>query len=331
MLGAVVLIVLGALVGLVWLALSAIGVLGSAPSGRLFSAIALLVGGIAVAVAVIALRRVARPAQSLVSAAQQVEAGDYSARVQVRGPRQLRSLARAFNAMSSRLEAQEARRRSVVDDVAHELRTPVTVIRGQTEAIIDGLYPPSADRLKPILAATDTLESLIDDLRTLAMAETGSLRLRREPVDLALLVRDTLDGFRATASEQGVTLVADTGTAVPLIDADPARLGSVLRNLVSNALRYTQRGGTIRVAVAAGAEPVVHVAVADDGVGIPADLLARVFDRFVKGPGSPGSGLGLAIVRDIVEAHGGTVTAHNNAAGGAAFDVTLPVHAPAGG
>jgi signal transduction histidine kinase len=307
------------------LVLSAAGVLGSAPSGRLFSGLVLLVAAVAIVVAVLLLRRVARPAASLVTAAQRIENGDFSARVQVRGPRQLRSLARAFNAMSSRLEAEEARRQSVLDEVAHELRTPVTVIRGQTEAILDGVYPATPGGLKPILAATETLESLIDDLRTLAMAETGGLRLRREPVDLGLLVRNELDGFRANAAEQGVTLNADIEGSLPIIDGDPVRLGSVVRNLLTNALRHTPRGGGIRVAVAAGSGMSVHLIVSDDGIGIPVELLPRVFDRFVKGPGSPGSGLGLAIVRDIVEAHRGTVTARNNATRGATFDVTLPV------
>jgi signal transduction histidine kinase len=157
------------------------------------------------------------------------------------------------------------------------------------------------------------------------MAETGGLRLRREPVDLGLLVRNELDGFRANAAEQGVTLNADIEGSLPIIDGDPVRLGSVVRNLLTNALRHTPRGGGIRVAVAAGSGMSVHLIVSDDGIGIPVELLPRVFDRFVKGPGSPGSGLGLAIVRDIVEAHRGTVTARNNATRGATFDVTLPV------
>ena len=321
----------GAIAGLVWLILGALGVLGSAPLGRIPSGIALLLGIVAVLIAVRALRRVTRPATSLVAAAQRIEAGDYSARVQVRGPRQLRSLARAFNEMSSRLEAEEARRQSVIADVAHELRTPLTVIRGQTEAIVDGIYPSSPERLKPILAATDTMEALIDDLRTLAQAETGSLRLHREPTDIGLLVNDTLDAFRGAATEQGVTLTADVADPSPIVDGDPVRLGSVLRNLVTNALRYTSRGGTVVAVVDAGNDGLVHVAVTDDGAGIPPDLLPRVFDRFVKDRASPGSGLGLAIVRDIVEAHGGTVSARNNAAGGATVEVTLPAAAAGAG
>lgn len=321
---AIVVIILSALAGVVWLILSALGVIGSAPLARIPSGIAVLLGVIAVIIAAQVLRRLGEPATSLVDAAQRIEAGDYSARVPVRGPRQLRSLARAFNEMSSRLEAEEARRQTVIADVAHELRTPLTVIRGQTEAIMDGIYTYSPERLTPILAATDTLEALIEDLRTLAQAETGGLRLHREPTDLGLLVNGTLDAFRGTAAEQGVTLTAHIADPSPVVDGDPVRLGSVLRNLVTNALRYTQRGGTVIASVAAATDGAVHLAVSDDGEGISPDLMPRVFDRFVKDRASPGSGLGLAIVRDIVEAHGGTVVARNNAVRGATFEVTLP-------
>ena len=326
------LVMFGAIIaGFVWLVLRALGVLGSAPVGRIPSGIAVVLGVIAIVIAARVLRRVTVPATSLVAAAQRVEAGDYSARVQVRGPRQLRSLARAFNAMSSRLEAEEARRQSVVADVAHELRTPLTVIRGQAEAIIDGIYTPSPERLKPILAATDTLEALIDDLRTLAQAETGSLQLHREPTDLGLLVNETLDAFRGSAAEQGVTLEAHVADPSPVIDGDAVRLGSVLRNLVTNALRHTPRGGTVVAAVDVIPGGVARLTVTDTGDGVPPDLLPRVFDRFVKDPASPGSGLGLAIVRDIVEAHGGTVSARNNPGGGAALEVSLPVDAAGAG
>lgn len=321
---AIVVIILAALAGVVWLILSGLGVLGSAPLARIPSGIAVLLGVIAVIMAVQVLRRLSEPVTSLVAAAQRIEAGDYSARVSVRGPRQLRSLARAFNEMSSRLEAEEARRQTVIADVAHELRTPLTVIRGQTEALIDGIYAYSPGRLAPILAATDTLEALIDDLRTLAQAETGGLRLQREPTDLGVLVNGTLDAFRGTAAEDGVTLAARIADPSPVVDGDPVRLGSVLRNLVSNALRHTPRGGSIVTAAGGAVDGVVHLTVTDSGEGIPPDLLPRVFDRFVKGRTSPGSGLGLAIVRDIVEAHGGTVTARNNPGGGATLEVTLP-------
>jgi two-component system sensor histidine kinase BaeS len=321
--GVLLLVFAGAMSALVWLVLSAAGVVSAGLFTRVVSAAALVLGVLAVITAVLVVRRLATPAGSLVQAAGRIEAGDYSARAPVRGPRELRSLARAFNAMSSRLEADEARRRSLLADVAHELRTPLTVIRGQAEGIVDGVYPAEPQQMAPILAATGTLEVLVEDLRTLALAEAQILRLNREPVDPAVLVNETLDALRPAASEAGVFLVADTASAVGLVDGDPARLRGVLGNLVSNALRHTPRGGTVRVE-ASGSPGGARITVSDDGEGIPPDLLPRIFDRFVKGPVSTGSGLGLAIVRDVVEAHGGTVSAESTQGVGTAVHVTLP-------
>jgi two-component system sensor histidine kinase BaeS len=308
---------------LTWLLLSATGVVGAAPIGRIVAAVGLLLGIAAVVAAGVALRRLAAPATRLVDAARRIEAGDYSARVPVRGPSELRSLARAFNAMTSRLEADEARRRSVLSDVAHELRTPITVIRGQAEGIIDGVYPGDADHLRPVLSATQTLEVLVDDLRTLAAADTGSLRLNREPVELAILVDEVFAQFTETARAATVRLEAAIDPPGLTVDADSVRLRSALANLVGNALRHTHAGGEVRVD-ARHAGDDVQVLVRDDGDGIPSDLLPRVFDRFVKGAESPGSGLGLAIVRDIVEAHGGTVSATSIPGAGTGIRLTLP-------
>jgi two-component system sensor histidine kinase BaeS len=307
----------------VWLVLSALGVVGSAPFARLVSGAGLLLGVLAVVMAAMLVRRLSAPAGRLVEAARRVETGDFSARVPVRGPSELRSLARAFNAMSSRLEAEQVRRRSVLADVAHELRTPLTIIRGQAEGIADGIYPAQPQEMVPILAATRTLEALVEDLRTLALADAGGLRLEREPIDVAVLVNETLDAFRPAAASAGIDLLEEVDAGVPVIEGDAARLSGVLGNLVSNALRHTPRGGTVRVTgVKSGAG--VRLSVRDDGEGIPADLLPRVFDRFVKGASSSGSGLGLAIVRDVVEAHGGTVSAESAGGTGTAIHVTLP-------
>jgi len=321
---AVVLLVFGgAGTALVWLVLSAIGVVGSAPFARFVSAAGLLFGVLAIATTGAWVRRLAVPGERLVEAARRVESGDYSARVPVRGPGELRAVARAINSMSARLEADEVRRRSVLADVAHELRTPLTIIRGQAEGIADGVYPASAEQMAPILAATRTLEELVEDLRTMALADAGALRMEREPIDLGALVAETLDGFRPAAAAGQVALVVDAGAGVPTITGDPARLSSVVANLVSNALRHTPAGGTVRVGVQP-ADGGAVLTVADDGEGIPAELLSRVFDRFVKGGASPGSGLGLAIVRDVVDGHGGTVGIESTPGRGTVVRVALP-------
>jgi len=316
---------------LLWLVLSLLGVVGSVPFARSLSGFGVLLGIVAVVVTAAWLRRLVVPGEQLVAAARRIESGDYSARAPVRGPSELRAVARAVNSMSAKLEAEEVRRRSVLADVAHELRTPLTIIRGQAEAIADGVYAAEPAQMMPILAATRTLEKLVEDLRTFALAETGSLRLSREPVDVAVLVHETLEGFRPAAAAAGVALVEDVAADAAGVEGDAARLSSVVANLVSNALRHTRAGGRVRVA--AGAAPPadadsVELVVADDGEGIAPDLLPRVFDRFVKGAASPGSGLGLAIVRDVVEAHGGTVGLESEPGRGTAVRIRLPRHGP---
>jgi two-component system sensor histidine kinase BaeS len=309
----------------VWLVASALGIVSTGTLARVLSAVGLLLGVLALVAAVAATRRLAAPAERLVEASRQIEAGDLSVRVPVRGPAELRSLARAFNAMSSRLAATEARRRSVVAEVAHELRSPLSIVRGQAEAIADGVYPGDPARMTPILAAVHTLEVLVDDLSTLGLAEAGSLRLRREPVDVSHLVDDTLAAHRTAAAAAGVELLADVPADLPPLDADPARLRNVLANLVSNAVRHTPPGGTVRVVARVAPDSGgVELRVVDDGEGIPPELLAHVLDRFVKGENSPGSGLGLAIVRDVVEAHGGSVEVASVPGQGASVTLRFP-------
>jgi two-component system sensor histidine kinase BaeS len=322
--GLALLIVLSAMVGVVWLVLSVFRVVSSAPLSTALAVTALALGALVVLIALLVLRRLAAPVGALIEGAHRIEAGDYSARVPVRGPADLRSLARALNDMSGRLEAEETRRRSVVADIAHELRTPLTIIRGQAEAITDGIYPADAEHMAPIVSATESLEMLVTDLSTLTLLEGGGLRLHREPIDVDVLVNETLDAFRPEASAAAVTLTEAVAANLPPIDADPYRIRGVLGNLVGNALSHTNRGGEITVEGVA-VDTSVRLTVRDNGEGIPADLLPRVFDRFVKGPGSTGSGLGLAIVRDVVEAHGGSVAARSRVGEGTAISVTLPM------
>jgi two-component system sensor histidine kinase BaeS len=251
------------------------------------------------------IRRMTRPMDNLIQAARRIEKGDYSASVPESGPPEMRSVARAFNAMSARLKSTDEQRRSFLADVAHELRTPLSVIRGQAEGIADGLYPADATHLEPILDATRGLEVLVEDLRTLVLTDTGSLVLNREPVDPAVLVHDVLASFKVQADAAEVNLVGDLDNGVPMVDVDPARMRSAIANVISNSLRHTPAGGSVRIGVSSAADQVI-ISITDTGEGIPAELLPRVFERFVKAPNSTGSGLGLAIVRDIVTAHGGT-------------------------
>jgi two-component system sensor histidine kinase BaeS len=259
-----------------------------------------------VAAATAAARRMTRPMDGLIDAAGRIEAGDYTVQVPETGLRDLRSVARAFNQMSARLKASDEQRRGFLAELAHEFRTPLTVIRGQAEAIADGVYPGDPAHLSPILDATETLDRLVEDLRTLVLTDAGSLVLHKEPTDLGALAADTVDSFGTQAEAAHLTLAAEVAANLPPIELDPARIRSVLGNLVSNAIRHTPAGGLVKVAVAGSGEGVV-ITVTDSGEGIAPELLPHVLERFVKGADSPGSGLGLAIAHDIVAAHGGTL------------------------
>jgi len=232
---------------------------------------------------------------------------------------QMRRATAAFGSMRRRAEANEQRRRSFLADVAHELKTPLAVIRGQAEGIADGVYPASAESVQPILDATGTLELLIEDLRTLALSEAGALTLNREPVDLAILVHEVLSAQPAG----GVEVRADLPADLPHPNADPVRLRAVLNNLVANAIRHTPAGGTVTVAARRQGQ-ALEVTVTDTGEGISPELLPRVFDRFVRGPRSTGTGLGLAIAKDIVEAHGGAIAAESQPGKGTTLRFTIP-------
>lgn len=269
-------------------------------------------------------RRVALDVGELVGAAERIEAGEYGVHVQERGPREARVLARAFNAMSARLAATDRNRRAFVADLGHELRTPLAVIRGQAEAIGDGLYPGDQAHLAPILDATRSLEGLVDALPTLTVADVGGLRLKREPVEVAVLINSSLAAFQSMADAAGVGLKSEIAPETPSIDADPARIRGVLMNLLSNAIRYTPSGGSVTVSATQVGNQVA-IAVRDTGQGIPEDLRLHVFDRFVKGAGSPGAGLGLAISRDVVAAHGGTIDLTSELGKGTEVRFTLPI------
>ena len=282
---------------------------------------------LAIVVALVLLARtfrgVARPVGDLIEAAGRMESGSYDARVAERGPREMRSLAHAFNAMAARIQANESQRKQLLADVTHELRTPLTIMQGNVEAILDGVHPADAAHVAPILEETKVLARLIDDLRTLSLTEAGALALHRESVDVAAIAREIVTAFSDQARRGSVALrsSADGPTA---IDADPVRVREVLANLVTNALRYTPTGGSVDIDVR-GSGTAVEVAVRDTGIGIAPDAVGGIFDRFSKSTDSPGAGLGLAIAKGLVEAHGGTIRAESAPGQGTKVVFTLPV------
>jgi two-component system sensor histidine kinase BaeS len=271
------------------------------------------------------MRRFTRPMDDLIDAAGRIERGDYSATIPESGPRELRSVARAFNSMTARLKSSDEQRRSFLADVVHELRTPLSVIRGQAEGIADGVYAADAEHLAPIVDATRSLELLVEDLRALALTDTGSLALNREPIDAAELVDETVASFAAQADEVGVKLTASAPSGMPVVDVDPTRMRSAIGNVIANALRHTPPGGSVSVSAAVAGTDRVVISVADTGEGIAPELLPHVFERFVRGAGSRGSGLGLAIAHDITVTHGGTIDVESTLGAGTTFRISLPV------
>ena len=225
-----------------------------------------------------------------------------------------------------RLEQADSRRRTFLADLAHELRTPLAVIRAQAEAISEGVYRGDAEHLAPILAATTSLEGLVADLRTLAESDAGALDLSRAPVDVGELLGEVEAGLRAQAEASGVALSRAVPSGLPTVEADAARLRRALANLVANALAHTPAGGSVKLAAeAAGGR--VAITVTDTGAGMDPELAAHAFDRFVKGPDSRGSGLGLAIAKEIAEAHGGEISLKSSPGEGTTVRVALPVKA----
>ncbi len=272
------------------------------------------------------LRGVALPIGDLLDAAGRVAEGDYSARVNERGPREVRVLARAFNSMTARLQAHDELRRNMLADVTHELRTPLTVIQGNLEGLLDGVYPRDDAHLMPILEETRVLSRLIDDLRMLTLAESGALKLQKEPTDLVTLVSETVASFRAQADAADIELRADVASDLTTLELDPARIRQVLENLIANALHFTPRGGRVSVqcSVDSNQSKVVTLSVSDTGSGIAPDDLPHIFDRFYKSRDSRGTGLGLAIAKNLVVAHGGEISAQSELGAGTTIRFTLP-------
>jgi signal transduction histidine kinase len=267
-------------------------------------------------------RRTAAPIAEVMTAADRVADGDYSVRVETRANGEVGRLVESFNAMTERLEVNETQRRNLFADVAHELRTPLSVIRGNTEGMLDEVYPRDDAHLETILHATAVMSRLLDDLRTLSLTDTGALRLHKECTDVAELLGDIRAAFGPRAAEAGVHFVVDA-QPVPTLDIDPVRVRQVIENLLDNALRHTPRGGSIRIEVRPEGRAALF-RVADTGRGIPPEALPHVFDRFWKSADSGGSGLGLAIARGLIEAHGGKIRADSVPGQGTVVSFTLP-------
>ncbi len=287
---------------------------------------ALVLVVVVAALSVRSLRRISAPLDDLHEAAERVARGDYSAQVEEKGPAEMRSLVHTFNNMASRLHQADEQRRNLLADATHELLTPLTVIQGNLEGMLDRVYPADETNLRGLLDETNILSQRIEDLRILALAESGALQIKKEPIEIITFLREVTSLFQAQAAAAGVTITVSAAGSLPLLEIDPSRMRQVLANLLANDLRYSPAGSTIRLTCSIDGANIL-ITMQDEGPGIPPDDLEHIFERFYKSTDSGGMGLGLAIAKHLVEAHGGSITAENAPTRGAIFRILLPITA----
>jgi two-component system, OmpR family, sensor histidine kinase BaeS len=280
----------------------------------------------ALVVGVVVARGVVRPVKRLSDAARSLERGTSGARVGPRaGPGELGELGRAFDSMAASLEREDHLRRALVADVAHELRTPVAILQAETEALVDGVTAATPETLVSLHEEAVRLGRMVEDLQTLASAEAAGLQLQRRPLDLSRVVAEASDSLASRFRTAGVTLHQTLPPTFVL--GDPHRLHQVIANLLANAVKFTPTGGTVSVCVAPqGSDAVLEVL--DTGPGIPEHEQPLVWQRFYQGETgrmAMGNGIGLAVVKELVDAHGGTVGVGDAPGGGARFFVRIPL------
>ena len=293
---------------------------------------ALAAGGAALIVGGLLSYGLVRPIQQLMAATRAVARGDLSHRVSATSNDEIGDLAMAFNAMAADLDKAERLRRDMVADIAHELRNPLAALQGTLEAILDGILLPTEENLQPLLDQTQLLTRLVNDLRTLALADAGQLTLQRTPTDPAELARSVVAQFSPQAHAKNIDLHVETAPDLPSLSLDPQRIAQVLGNLLGNAIRHTPQGGQVgcRVTTDVKSARKVVFAVTDTGTGIPSEALPHIFERFYRVDRSRsradgGTGLGLAIAKQLVEAHGGRIWAASEPGQGTQLSFALPL------
>lgn len=276
-------------------------------------------------------RQIMAPLRALSQSARAIAEGNLGQHVVVHSDDEIGQVARSFNRMAESLAESDVQRRNMMADIAHELRTPLTVVQGNLEALIDGVYELTPENIAGIHKQTIVLTRLVADLRDLALAEAGQLRLERKQLSLSDMIVQVTEGLDVQAREKEVTLKLEVAADLPRVQADEQRITQVLFNLISNALRHTPTGGTITISAEAREERVL-VSVRDTGTGIPPEDLPHVFERFYRADRSRtratgGSGLGLTIAKQIVEMHGGQIWAQSWVGAGSTFAFSLPLSA----
>ena len=272
-------------------------------------------------------RQLTRPLNKLTRATKKISSGDLDHRVSIDSEDEFGELGRSFNEMTRNLQESEGIRRRMIGDIAHELRTPLTLLSGEVEAIREGVYEPTDEKLREIQGDLNLLNRLIEDLRELSLAEAGELELNRGQTDLVELVRSVTRKLENIAERDGILLRTDLPESISELNLDSDRISQVLTNLVRNGIRHTERGGKVTLRVEEREDRVL-VKVHDTGEGITKDRIDHVFDRFYRGDSSRssegGSGLGLSIAKELVEAHGGEISIDSEPGKGTVVTFSLP-------
>ena len=294
-----------------------------------------LILSLAIALALVAVlgfllaRHLSRPVRDLANVVEALAQGEYSARAVIRTGDEIGSLCTDVNLLAATLEKNQTARRRWMADIAHELRTPVTILKGEVEALEDGVRAVNQQTSASLSEEVEHLAHLVDDLQTLALSDAGALNLQKEPVDFSVFLQHSAEAFRTRLAEKGIELCLAVPEGVT-INADPQRLKQLLHNLFENCSRYVEKDGVVRLSLSTNEETAV-LNLDDSGPGLETEQMASLFERFYRAEGSRarssgGSGLGLAICRNIVETHQGSIRAERSRLGGLCIHVELPTH-----
>lgn len=289
---------------------------------------------LAIVIAMVLARIFLAPVKAIARATRQLAAGDYATRIEVSSRDEIGRLAGDFNQLAHALDNTERQRRDFMADVSHELRTPLAVLRGELEAIEDGVRPLTPEAVKSLQGEVHALSKLVNDLYELSLSDVGALTYRMDRLDLREVLRQGLEGFRERFQSRGITLDCQLPAQPLWLQGDEGRLRQLVGNLLENSLRYTDSGGSLRITAASDREQVV-VDVMDSAPGVPEALLPRLFERFYRvessrNRASGGAGLGLALCQRIVAAHDGAITAQASPLGGLRLTLTFPLLTGAG-
>jgi signal transduction histidine kinase len=297
--------------------------------GQFFIRAGLVAIGIAIILAYFLSRRILSPVKALTTAARQFGKGDFSRRVEYEGKGEMGELASSFNSMAENLEKNEQMRRNMVADVAHELRTPVSNLRGYLEAISDGVVKPDEAIIRSLNEEAGSLTRLVSDLQELTLADAGKLKMTMQPEDISHIIKETVSAIQAKALSKEQKVTADLADNLPLVEIDALRIKQVLNNLLSNAMAHTGKGGNITV-TGRHQDKKLIISVTDTGEGIPPEDLPMIFERFYRVDKSRtratgGSGLGLTIAKRLVETHGGSIGVTSQQGKGSVFTFSIPI------